>query len=104
MSTKNKYMSDIKSTYLYFLIFPLLVLLSACGGGPNTHLPPPSIQASNLFYAVSARFFVGVTELNNGITFSASNCTELTPINSSSPLYLDYSCIVFGTGVLVFTA
>jgi peptidyl-prolyl cis-trans isomerase A (cyclophilin A) len=105
MSKKIKYMSEnIKSKYLYFLIFPLLVLLTACGGGPNTPLPPPSIQASNLFYAVSARFFVGVTELNNGITFSASNCTELIPINSSSPLYLAYSCIVVGTGDLVFTA
>jgi peptidyl-prolyl cis-trans isomerase A (cyclophilin A) len=57
-----------------------------------------------LFYQVSARFYVGVTELINGVTFSASNCSELTQITSPNPLYLAYSCVVNATGPLVFSA
>jgi peptidyl-prolyl cis-trans isomerase A (cyclophilin A) len=82
----------------------LATLLSACGSGPNTPLPPPNVQASNLFYQVSARFYVGVTELINGVTFSASNCSELIQITSPSPLYLAYSCVVNATGPLAFNA
>lgn len=82
----------------------LVFLLSACGSGPNTPLPPPNIQASNLFYGVNAKFYVGVTELNNGITFSVSNCSDFGQITSPSPLYLAYSCLVTATGSMLFTA
>jgi peptidyl-prolyl cis-trans isomerase A (cyclophilin A) len=79
-------------------------LLCACGSGPNTPLPPPNIQASNLFFGVNARFYVGVTELKNGITFSVSNCSDFTQITSSNPSYLAYSCFVTATGSMLFTA
>ena len=93
------------SNYWFVLLNVFLAtLLSACGSGPNTPLPPPNVQASNLFYQVSARFYVGVTELINGVTFSASNCSELTQITSPNPLYLAYSCVVNATGPLVFSA
>ena len=93
------------SNYGFLLLNLFLAsLLSACGSGPNTPLPPPNVQANNLFYQVSARFYVGVTELINGVSFSASNCSELTQITSPNPLYLAYSCVVNATGPLVFSA
>ena len=79
-------------------------LLCACGSGPNTPLPPPNIQASNLFFGVNARFYVGVTELKNGVTFSVSNCSDFIQITSQNPSYLAYSCYVNATGSMSFTA
>ena len=88
---------------ILFLISCVFVFAS-CGGGDNTPLKPPVIQSSNLFYGVKATFFVGVTTLNEGIQFSASNCSNFAPINSPNPLYLAYSCTPNGSGTMVFTA
>ena len=88
---------------ILFLISCVFVFAS-CGGGDNTPLKPPVIQSSNLFYGVKATFFVGVTTLNEGIQFSASNCSNFAPINSPNPLYLAYSCTINKTGDLNFSA
>ncbi len=47
---------------------------------------------------------MGVTSLNDGVQFSATNCTSFAPTTSSSPLYLAYSCLINKTGDLVFSA
>jgi peptidyl-prolyl cis-trans isomerase A (cyclophilin A) len=88
---------------ILFLISTVFIFTS-CGGGNNTPLKPPVIQSSNLFYGVKATFFVGVTALNDGIQFSASNCSNFASVNSPNPLYLAYSCTVTKTGDLIFLA
>jgi peptidyl-prolyl cis-trans isomerase A (cyclophilin A) len=47
---------------------------------------------------------VGVTQLNQGITFSATLCGPLTQTQSPSPLYQAYTCTTTGSGQMVFTA
>jgi peptidyl-prolyl cis-trans isomerase A (cyclophilin A) len=78
--------------------------LQSCGSGANTPLPDPNIQAQNLFYGVQAKFLVGVSELNQGLTFSASNCSTLSQVASSTPTYQSFACTVKGTGSLEFIA
>lgn len=83
------------------------LLLMGCGGsGGGNDTPPsaPSIQATNLFYGLTATFYVGVTTLNPGITMSADKCPNPTPVNSTVPTALAYTCKVTGTGPLIFTA
>ena len=90
--------------FRYFVCVFLVFLLTSCGSGSDTPLKPPSIQANNLFYGVKATFFVGVTSLNDGVQFSATNCSNFAQSTSSSPLYLAYSCVINQTGDLVFSA
>jgi cyclophilin family peptidyl-prolyl cis-trans isomerase len=82
----------------------MMTLLFGCGSGGDTPLPPPNVQANNLFYGVEARFFVGVTQLNSGVTFSASHCGAMNPTASSNPLYQAFTCTVNATGNLDFIA
>ncbi len=86
------------------LLFLSFAFLSACGSGSDTPLAAPNIQTSLLAYGIPVKFYVGVTQLNQGITFNATLCGPLTPVASSSPQYLAYSCTPTGTGPLVFTA
>jgi len=79
--------------------------LSSCGGGASsTPLKDPDIQSGQLAYGINVTFFVGVSQLNQGITFNASLCSSLTPVVSPSPLYQAYSCQPTGSGTLVFSA
>ena len=94
----------IKKTLLSAIGLLILISMQACGSGPNTPLPDPNVQAQNLFYGVQAKFFVGVSELNQGITFSASNCDTLSQVASSTPTYQSFACTVKGTGPLDFMA
>ena len=82
----------------------MLSFLSACGSGSSTPLNPPSIQTSLLAYGIPVSFYVGVTQLNQGVTFNATLCGALSPAQSPSPLYQAYSCTPTGTGTLTFTA
>jgi len=89
-----------------FWIFALAsaLLLSACGGTPSTPLINPNIQTSKLMYGSPIAFYVGVSQLNQGITFNATMCPGLTQVQSPSSLYLAYACTPTGTGTVVFTA
>ena len=92
----------IKKALLSAIGLLILISMQACGSGPNTPLPDPNVQAQNLFYGVQAKFFVGVSELNQGLTFSASNCNTLSQVASSTPTYQSFACAVKGTGPLDF--
>ena len=81
-----------------------ILLVTSCGSGDNTPPNAPNVQANNLFYGVKASFFVGVSELNNGIKISVSNCSSLTQVNSSNPMYLAYACTITQSGPLALTA
>ena len=94
----------IKKALLSTIGLLILISLQACGSGANTPLPDPNVQAQNLFYGVQAKFFVGVSELNQGLTFSASNCDTLSQVASSTPTYQSFACTVKGTGPLDFMA
>ena len=94
----------IKKALLSAIGLLILISLQACGSGANTPLPDPNVQAQNLFYGVQAKFFVGVSELNQGLTFSASNCDTLSQVASSTPTYQSFACTVKGTGPLDFVA
>jgi cyclophilin family peptidyl-prolyl cis-trans isomerase len=75
--------------------------LVACGG---TSAPfPPSIQSTSLSYGKQATFYVGVTTLNPGTTFSASNCSTLQSVTSTVANTLAYRCTISAAGALVFT-
>jgi cyclophilin family peptidyl-prolyl cis-trans isomerase len=80
------------------------LLLFGCGSGSDTPPAVPSIQATNLFYGTTATFYVGVSTLNPGITFSADKCANLAATASSTSTALAYSCKITGTGTLTFTA
>jgi cyclophilin family peptidyl-prolyl cis-trans isomerase len=91
------------------------LLLLGCGGGGgedpllggnrgnDTPPQPPSIQGTNLFYGLTATFYVGVTTLNPGITMGVDKCSNLTQGNSTATA-LTYTCKITGTGVLSFIA
>ena len=81
-----------------------LTLLSGCGGSPSTPLATPNVQTSKLMYGAPIAFYVGVTQLNQGITLNATMCPNLIPVQSPSPVYLAYSCTPTGSGTMVFTA
>jgi len=82
----------------------ILFFLSACGSGSSTPLNPPNVQSSLLAYGIPVSFYVGVTQLNQGITFNATLCDALKPAQSPSSLYQAYSCTPTGSGNLTFTA
>lgn len=87
------------------LFLASLLLLGCGGGGSDTPPSAPSIQGSNLFYGNTATFYVGVSTLNPGITFSADKCPNLTASSASSTsTALAYTCKISGTGTLTFTA
>jgi len=80
----------------------LAATLVGCGGGTSDPAPP-NIQSGSLAYGKSATFYVGVTTLNAGITFSATNCGTMQSTPSSVPNYLTYTCTINAAGPLVFT-
>ena len=82
----------------------IALLLSACGGGSSTPLASPNIQTSKLMYGSPVAIYVGVSQLNQGITFNATLCPGLYQVQSPSPLYLAYTCTPTGAGTMVFTA
>ena len=82
----------------------IALLLSACGGGSSTPLASPNIQTSKLMYGSPVAIYVGVSQLNQGITFNATLCPGLYQVQSPSPLYLAYTCTPTGSGTMVFTA
>jgi|GEM_PF-276867 len=90
------------------LLRPLCLLLTfalvSCGGVSSTPLKDPDIQSSQLAYGINVNFFVGVSQLNQGVNFSATLCGPLTQVQSPSPLYLAYNCMTKGVGPLVFSA
>lgn len=77
-------------------------LLVGCGGSTSDPYPP-IIQNGGLSYGKAATFYVGVTTLNPGTTFSATNCGTMQSVASSVPNYLAYTCIINAAGPLVFT-
>jgi cyclophilin family peptidyl-prolyl cis-trans isomerase len=86
------------------LIASLFALaLTGCGGGATSAPFPPNIQSGGLAYGKSATFYVGVTALNPGTTFSATNCGPLQSTTSTVEGYLAYRCDVSAAGPLVFT-
>ena len=91
---------------MLFIVLSILILFGffGCGSGPNTPVPPPNVTAQNLFYGLQARFLVGVSELNEGVTFSATNCDNLMKLVNSSSTYQSYGCTVSRTGNLDFIA
>ncbi len=91
-------------SFSWITTLAIALLLSACGGGSSTPLATPNIQTSRLIYGSPVVFYVGVTQLNEGITFNATKCPGLYQVQSPSPLYLAYACIPTGTGTVVFTA
>ena len=82
----------------------VLIILNGCGSSSSTPLSAPNVQTSKLAYGIPIAFYVGVTQLNQGVTFSATLCGDITQVQSPSPLYLAYSCTTTGTGTLLFTA
>lgn len=76
--------------------------LVACGGGTSAPFPP-SMQSSSLAYGKPATFYVGVTTLNPGTTFSASNCSDLQSVTSTVANTLAYRCTISAAGALVLT-
>jgi cyclophilin family peptidyl-prolyl cis-trans isomerase len=93
-------MKNLNSLLITALLSALLV---GCGGGATSDPYPPSIQSSSLAYGVQATFYVGVTTLNPGTTFSATNCTPLQSTVSTVANYLTYACTITSTGPVVFT-
>lgn len=93
----------MKNPNSVLITFLLAALLVGCGGGATSDPYPPSIQSSSLAYGNQATFYVGVTTLNPGTTFSATNCSALQSTPSSVPNYLTYSCTITSTGPVVFT-
>lgn len=93
-------MKKLKSVLITFLLASILV---GCGGGATSEPYPPSIQSSSLAYGNQATFYVGVTTLNPGTTFSATNCSALESTTSSVPNYISYTCTVKSAGPLVLT-
>lgn len=86
------------------LLAILLVLaLTGCGGGSTSAPFPPNIQSGGLAYGKAATFYVGVTTLNPGVTFSATNCSALQSVPSNVEGYLAYTCNLNAAGALVFT-
>jgi peptidyl-prolyl cis-trans isomerase A (cyclophilin A) len=82
----------------------LVFVMVSCGGGSSTPLATPSVQTSRLVYGSPIAFYVGITQLNQGITLNATLCSSLQQVVSPSPVYLAYSCTPNGTGTMVFTA
>ena len=93
----------MKSILLFLAIF-LFSLLTSCGGGSSTPLANPNVQTSKLMYGAPIAFYLGVSQLNQGVTLNASLCSNLVQVVSPSPLYLAYSCTPNGSGTMVFTA
>ena len=93
----------MKSILLFLAIF-LVSLLTSCGGGSSTPLANPNVQTSKLMYGAPIAFYLGVSQLNQGVTLNASLCSNLVQVVSPSPLYLAYSCTPNGSGTMVFTA
>ena len=89
---------------LLFLAISLVSLLTSCGGGSSTPLANPNVQTSKLMYGAPIAFYLGVSQLNQGVTLNASLCSNLVQVVSPSPLYLAYSCTPNGSGTMVFTA
>lgn len=85
------------------VLLAISTLLGCGGGGNDTPPAAPSIQGSNLFYGLTATFYVGVTTLNPGITMGVDKCSNLTQ-GASTATALTYTCKVTGTGLLTFTA
>jgi cyclophilin family peptidyl-prolyl cis-trans isomerase len=81
----------------------LVLTLASCGAGSSSDPAPPSIQTTSLSYDKQATFYVGVSSLNPGVTFSASNCSPLQSIPSNVANFLAYTCKVTSSGPLVFT-
>jgi len=98
--SKNKIFNNLTLV----ICFLGTLLLSSCGSSTNTTLKAPNVQISKLAYGVPIAFYVGVTQLNQGISLNATLCGTLTQIQSPSPLYLAYSCTTTGTGNMVLTA
>ncbi len=93
----------MKSILLFLAIF-LVALLTSCGGGSSTPLANPNVQTSKLMYGAPIAFYLGVSQLNQGVTLNATLCSNLVQVVSPSPLYLAYSCTPNGSGTMVFTA
>jgi cyclophilin family peptidyl-prolyl cis-trans isomerase len=93
-------MKKLKNALLIALI---AATQAGCGGGATSAPAQPNIQSSFLAYGVKATFYVGVTTLNPGITFSATNCSTLQSTSSAAAGYLAYTCNVTASGPLVFT-
>ena len=89
---------------LLFLAISLVSLLTSCGGGSSTPLANPNVQTSKLMYGAPIAFYLGVSQLNQGVTLNATLCSNLVQVVSPSPLYLAYSCTPNGSGTMVFTA
>ena len=95
----------VRFVALLVMVFSVTCSLTSCGGGAqSTPLNNPDIQSSQLAYGITVTFFVGVTQVNQGINFTASLCNALTPVPSPSPLYQAFSCQPSGSGTLVFSA
>ena len=93
----------MKKLHHHFCLLFLAAALSGCGGGTTSEPSPPSIQSSSLSYDKQATFYVGVTSLNPGTTFSASNCTTLQSTTSTVENYIAYTCKVLSASPVVLT-
>jgi len=85
-----------------FLASTIAAILAGCGG-TTSDPAPPNIQSGALTYGKQATFYVGVTTLNAGITFSATNCSALQSAASNITSYLAYTCTINSSGPLLFT-
>jgi cyclophilin family peptidyl-prolyl cis-trans isomerase len=95
--------SSMKKLLLNCFFASFCLALASCGGGATSDPYQPDIQASGLNYGSKATFFVGVTTLNPGTSFSATNCTTLQSAPSTTANYVSYTCSVTGTGPVVFS-
>jgi peptidyl-prolyl cis-trans isomerase A (cyclophilin A) len=95
----------VRSFALLAMVLSVTFSLTSCGAGAqSTPLKNPDIQSSQLAYGITVTFFVGVTQVNQGVNFTASLCNALTPVTSPSPLFQAFSCQPTGSGTLVFSA
>lgn len=92
----------MKKRLITLIVVTLASLLVSCGSSTSDPFPP-SIQSGTLSYGKSATFYVGVTRLNPGTTFSATHCSTLQSTTSNVANNLAYTCTINAVGPLVFT-
>jgi cyclophilin family peptidyl-prolyl cis-trans isomerase len=93
----------MKQCLSLLLATTLTATLVGCGGGATSDPAPPSIQSGGLTYGKQATFYVGITSVNPGTTFSATHCSTLQSTPSNVASYLAYTCTINAAGALVFT-
>jgi peptidyl-prolyl cis-trans isomerase A (cyclophilin A) len=92
----------MKHFLLNFSAAIIVLTLGGCGGSTSDPFPP-DVQSGGLAYGKKATFYVGVTTLNAGTTFSVSNCDSFQSVASTVVNYLAYSCNITASGPVLFS-